>query len=382
MKKILLLILFLFRPIFADLPLDGVSSFGWDLFAATAKNDKNTIFSPYSIYSCLAMTAAGAKEDTLKEMQKVLRLPLNLTKLANALTANNESLQGHLKIANSLWVAPKFAILADFRKTIEIAFHASIQSLDFSASQEAANTINQWIANHTDQKITELFSPSDLQNTTRLVLANSLYFSAKFLSPFNPKMTSTQSFWVDTDSIVKTPMMEQTAPFLYVEDETFQTIAVPMQAHQIAFVVFLPKEKTFSGLSMTSDKFKALLENLDAAKVHVRLPKFTLKEKFDLNQTLAQLGISTAFTPQANFSGIDGKTDLFLSKVLHEAYFALDESGIVAAAATGAAMNVTSTAGSPKEFIADHPFIFALVDLQTKIPLFLGKFRGELTTPP
>ena len=317
MKRLLFLILCLFRPIFADLPLDGVSSFGWDLFSATAKNEKNTIFSPYSIYSCLAMTAAGAKEGTLKEMQKVLRLPLNLTKLSDALTANNESLQGHLKIANSLWVAPKFAIRADFRKTIETEFHASIQSLDFSASQEAANTINQWIANHTDQKITELFSPNDLQNTTRLVLANSLYFSAKFLSPFNPKMTSPQSFWINTDSIVKIPMMEQTAPFLYVEDETFQTIAIPMQAHQVAFVVFLPKEKIFSGLSslMTSEKFKAMLENLDAAKVRVRLPKFTLKEKIDLNQSLSQLGLSTAFTPKANFSGIDGKMDLFLAKL-------------------------------------------------------------------
>jgi serpin B len=121
-----------------------------------------------------------------------------------------------------------------------------------------------------------------------------------------------------------------------------------------------------------------MLENLDAAKVHVRLPKFTLKEKFDLNQTLSQMGISTAFTPKANFSGIDGKMDLFLSKVLHEAYFALNESGVVATSATGAAMNIKSTAGTAKEFIADHPFIFALVDLQTKIPLFLG----ELTTPP
>jgi serine protease inhibitor len=380
MKRLLLLILCFFRPTFADISLDAVSSFGWDLFPAAAKNEKNTIFSPYSIYSGLVMTASGAQGDTLKEMQKVLRLPSNLNKLSDALAANNESLQGHLKIANSLWVAPKFAIRADFRKTIETNFHASIQSLDFSAPQTAANTINQWIASHTEQKITELFAPSDLESSTRLVVANALYFSATFLRPFDPKMTTAQSFWTNTDLIVKLPMMEQTAPFLYVEDETFQTIAVPMQAHQIAFVVFLPKEKIFSGLSslMTSDKFKAMLENLDAAKVHVRLPKFTLKEKFDLNQTLSQMGISTAFTPKANFSGIDGKMDLFLSKVLHEAYFALNESGVVATSATGAAMNIKSTAGTAKEFIADHPFIFALVDLQTKIPLFLG----ELTTPP
>ncbi len=116
------------------------------------------------------MTAAGAQGDTLKEMQKVLRLPSNLKTLSDALTANNESLQGHLKIANSLWIAPKFFIRADFRKTIETDFQASVQSLDFSVSQTAANTINQWVAGHTDQKITQLFAPSDLQAQPALSL--------------------------------------------------------------------------------------------------------------------------------------------------------------------------------------------------------------------
>jgi serpin B len=380
MKKFFLLILCLFRPIFADFTLDGVSTFGWDLFQTTAKNDKNTIFSPYSIYSCLSMTAAGAQGETLKEMQKVLHFPPHLTQLAGSLSANNASLQGHLKVANSLWIAPKFSIRADFRKTIESEFHASVQSLDFSNPQTAAKTINQWTSQNTDQKITELFSPTDLQNTTRLVLANALYFSAKFLIPFNPKMTASQSFWTAADASLKTPTMEQTSSFFYAEDETFTTVALPMEAHQIAFVVFLPKEKIFSGLTalLSSDKFKSILENLNPEKIHIKLPKFTLKQRMDLNQVLSQLGLSTAFTPKANFSGIDGKLDLYLSKVLHEAYFALDESGIVAAAATGASMNMKATGGMAKEFIVDHPFIFALVDLQTKIPLFLG----ELATPP
>jgi serpin B len=143
----------------------------------------------------------------------------------------------------------------------------------------------------------------------------------------------------------------------------------------------MPKEKVFSGLSslLTSDKFKSILDYLDLQQVHVKLPKFTLKQRFDLESALSQLGISSAFTTKANFSGIDGKMDLYLSKVVHEAYFALDESGIVAAAATGASIALKSAATkTSKEFIADHPFIFALVDLQTKIPLFLG----ELTTPP
>ena len=379
MKKLLLLALCFFCPLFADAPLSGVSGFGWDLFHTAAKNDKNTIFSPYSIYSCLSMTAAGAQGDTLTEMQKVLRLPSDLTQVSDALYTNNQSLQKNLKIANSLWIAPQFTVRADFRKTIEVDFHASVENVDFSSSA-AVDTINQWIAQNTDQKITQLFSPKDIDGSTRLVLANALYFSGKFLKPFNPKLTAPQSFWTDTASTMETPMMQDTGSFSYAEDDAFQTVALPIEGGHVALVVFLPKQKIFSGLSsmMTSDKFNSTLANLALQKVHVTLPKFTLKQRFDLNQILSQLGLITAFTPGANFSGIDGKLDLYLSKVLHEAFFAVDENGIVAAAATAASINMRSTGQPPKEFSADHPFIFALVDLQTKIPLFYG----ELSTPP
>jgi serpin B len=164
-----------------------------------------------------------------------------------------------------------------------------------------------------------------------LFLANALYFSGKFLKPFNPKRTTPQNFWVKSSTQAMTPMMEQTSVFFYAENETFQTVAIPMEASQIAFIVFLPKEKVFSNLSslMTSEKFIAMIEKLNPQNIHLKLPKFILKQRFDLNQPLSQLGLTTAFTTKANFSGIDGKFDLFLSKVLHEAYFALDESGIV-----------------------------------------------------
>lgn len=380
MKKFILLALCFFSPIFADTSLDGVSQFGWDLFSLAAKNDKNTIFSPYSIYSGMSMTAAGAQGATLAEMKKTFYLPSNLTYVADALSSTNQSLQNHLKVANSLWIAPQFTVLAAFRKTIEDDFDASVQSIDFSKTQTAVTTINKWVAQNTDQKITNLLSPADLQAATRLVLTNALYFSGKFLKPFDPKLTTSQNFWVDAQTSVETPTMEQTALFSYGEDSTFQMVALPLEGTQVALAIFLPKQKTFSGLSslLTSEQFQSTLASLTLQKVHVKLPKFTLKQRFDLNALLTQLGFQTAFTPKADFSGIDGKKDLYLSKVIHEALFAVDENGVVAAAATAASMNVVSTQGSPQEFNADHPFIFALVDLQTKIPLFLG----ELTTPP
>ncbi|MBS0648348.1 MAG: serpin family protein [Verrucomicrobia bacterium] len=378
MKKLILLALCFFCPIFADTPLDGITKFGWDLFPLAAKNDKNTIFSPYSVYLGMAMTAAGAQGATLAEMKKTFYLPSNLADVAPTLTSPFS--QKNLKIASSLWIAPQFPVLGAFRKMIEDDFHASVQSIDFSKPQAAVTTINKWIAQNTDQKITNLLSPTDLQTATRLVLTNALYFSGKFLKPFDPKLTAAQNFWVDDQTTVETPTMEQTALFSYGEDANFQTVALPLEGTQTALAVFLPKQKIFSDLSslLTSEQFQSALARLNSQKVHVKLPKFTLQQHFDLNTLLTQLGLQTAFTSKADFSGIDGKKDLYLSKVVHEALFSVDENGIVAAAATAASMNVIATQGSPQEFNADHPFIFALVDLQTKIPLFLG----ELNTPP
>lgn len=381
MKKLLFSMLLFIQPLLADVSLDGISIFGWDLFKTSTTRHENTIFSPYSIYSCLTMTALGAQGETLTEMKKVLHLPSDLAILSATLSANNASLGDHLKVANSLWIAPQFAINADFRKKIEDQFHARVASLDFAVPQTAAETINQWIAEKTNQKITQILTEKDLQSSTRLVLVNALYFSGKFLKPFNPKRTSLESFWVEEASKMQTMMMEQNAVLLYTEDDVFQTVALPLEASQIAFVIFLPKKAVFSNLPslINTEKFQAILENLDLEKVHLKLPKFTLKQRFNLQEPLTKLGMTSAFTPHANFSGIDGKLDLFLSKILHEAYFALDESGIVAAAATASAMSTTAVAPQPsKEFYADHPFIFALVDLQTKIPLFLG----EIVQPP
>jgi serpin B len=380
MKKTLILLLALIGPLLGDVPLNGISEFGWDLFQSSSKSGKNTVFSPYSIYSCMAMTSAGAQGDTLKEMQKVFYLPSSLGTASDALAAFQDKVQGQVKVANALWIAPQFFVLADFRKTIEDDFHASATSLDFGNSSKAAETINRWTADHTDQKITNLIAPGDLRATTRLVLTNALYFSGKFLKPFNSKLTQPQDFWTDGDTSVQTDAMQQTAIFSYSEDDVFQIVALPFEKSSIALALFLPKEKTFTGLSALLDAktMAAALDSLGLMRVHVQLPKFTLKERLNLNQLLSQLGLSNAFSPQADFAGINGKQDLSLSNVLHAAMIAVDENGVVAAAATAASIGLKSVhePAAPVDFIADHPFLFALVDLESGIPLFLGELAN------
>ena len=335
---------------------DGISKLGWDLFEL--QEDQNTVYSPYSIYSCLAMTAEGARGKTYEEMKNVLTLNARF------------SLNPEMKVTNTLWIAPSFFILPSFQQTIEKEYLASVHSLDFHNGEIAAKTINAWIAEQTDQKITGLIQPNDLNTSTRLVLTNTLYYSGEFLYPFDRDLTRERPFWSKTDlnSIL---MMETTSHFLYHEDEAYQTVCLPFKDSQIALVIKLPKERTIQKLAP-----QFALDELEYRRVHVVLPKFTLKQRLDLKSTLSTLGMKTAFTSSADFSGINGNQDLYLSQVLHEAYFALNENGVVAAAATAAAINCTCVPTPPTEFLGDHPFIFALIDLETKMPLFLGEFAS------
>jgi serpin B len=174
--------------------------------------------------------------------------------------------------------------------------------------------------------------------------------------------------------------MEQTATLLYGEDDAFQTVVLSFKKSTIGLVICLPKEKTFKGIApeLGAEKFEIVLEGLSSQMVHLQLPKFTIKELSNMNSLLSQLGLSIAFSREADFSKIDGKHDLFLSKALHAALIAVDENGVVAAAASAASMNVKSMPNQkpPAEFNADHPFVFALIDLQTKTPLFLGELAN------
>jgi len=335
---------------------NGISKLGWDLFEL--QEDQNTVYSPYSIYSCLAMTAEGARGQTHEEMKNVLSLDARV------------SLNPEMKVTNALWIAPSFFILPSFQQTIEKEYLASVHSLDFHDGEIAAKTINAWIAEQTDQKITGLIQPNDLNASTRLVLTNTLYYSGEFLYPFNRDLTQERPFWSKTD-LNSVPMMETTSHFLYHEDEAYQTVCLPFKDSPIALVIKLPKERTIEKLA---PQFS--LDELEYRRIHVVLPKFTLKQRLDLKSTLSTLGMKTAFTSSADFSGINGNQDLYLSQVLHEAYFALDENGVVAAAATAAAINCTCVPTPPTEFLGDHPFIFALIDLETKAPLFLGEFAS------
>lgn len=366
------------------------AQFAFSLYSAIDPAEKNLVFSPYSISTCLSMVYLGARSDTEAQMQKVLHLDIdrkNIGKTANALNrsllpANGDDKSYKLNIANAIWVGQGTFLLADFRYAIEQQFKATLSKVNFSMPADALKTINDWTSKQTEGKIPELLSVNDIDANTRLVLTNAVYFQGNWMSHFDPKATQDWPFHPTPDVSMPVKMMHQTVFLPYYENDLLQAAAIPFigksnEGGSLAFVVLVPK---------SSENFNAMVDELPGAlnhwlgqlssqRVELKLPKFTINTRLPLNTPLKEMGMEDAFDANANFVGIDGMRDLFLNKVVHQAFFALDENGVTAAAATAASMNVTSTPDKtpPVLLIADHPFLFFIVDLKSQEMLFMGK---------
>lgn len=365
------------------------TQFAFSLNSAVENSEESLVFSPFSISTCLSMLYLGARGETESQMQKGLRLDVdrkNIAKAANLLNLSLEPAQGaqgyQLKMANALWVDQDTFLLADFRYAIEKQFRASLNKLNFSAPSEAALSINTWTSQQTQGKIPKLLGPDDINAQTRLVLTNAVYFEGVWKTAFNPKNTQDWPFHPTPDSSSTAKMLHQTASLPYCENELVQMAALPFvgKSHgggDLAFVLILPKSAENWGVMMDElpKTFNEWLSSLLPQRVELKLPKFTLNTRLSLNAPLKDLGMEDPFDSSANFSGIDGMRDLFLSTAVHEAFFALDENGVTAAAATAAALNMTSAPEKepPILLIADHPFLFFIVDLKSQEMLFMGK---------
>jgi len=374
---------------------NSTTALSFSLYSQANKSGTNVIFSPYSIFTCLAMPYMGAKSSTAKAIESTLHFSMKPDELATAIASGMKTYteapkneKGYqLNIANSMWMAQNFEVLESFRRPIAEEFQAAVQTIDFRRKEAASEQINDWISLHTQGKIPHLLGPNDVSADTRLVLANAIYFKGSWLKPFDTNKTETGPFWVDANSCFEVSMMEQTANFLYYESEKFQAVALPFigkgnHSPEMAYVMVLPKEASqLQSLeeNLSVSDFQNWISSLKSAKVHLKCPKFVLDERTDLQSILSALGMDIAFTPDADFSGIDGRKDLYINKVLHQAFFSVDEAGVTAAAATAVSMNVTSAYTPPVptiEFIADHSFLFFLMDMDTKTPLFMGKLNA------
>ena len=370
----------------ADGAAPGSNSFATRIYRQFAGGHGNLILSPSNIATALSMALQGARGQTADEMAAVLdQLPPDTAMdqlLKDANTGGNQ-----LLTANALWVQRGFAILSDFQQTIETRFRAPLSPLDFSGNPEQARAaINSWTEQHTKGKIRGLFGPGSLNASNRLVLTSAIYFYGKWQSAFSAAATKPEPFRLPSQSsnvgstTVQASFMHQTATFGYAETPSAQILEMKYAGTPVVFDVVLPKADAGIGdVDTTIDpgKLAEWLGAIHPRTVEVALPKFRAESQFSLKETLAQMGMHSAFTGQADFSGIDGRRDLALSRVEHKAFVDVSEEGTEAAAATGVAVALVAMKSPPRTvFRADHPFLFLIRDSRSGTILFEGRLMN------
>lgn len=362
----------------------GDNEFAFDLYGRLREQDGNLFFSPNSISTALAMTYAGARHDTADEMAKALHFTLPQEKLHPAFAELLKGLNGEgkkrgyrLNVANRLWGQKGYGFKEDFLKLTKDNYGAGLQEVDFIRATEAARKeINAWVEKQTRDKIKELIKEGILDDTTRLVLTNAIYFKGDWNSQFKKDLTKEERFDDGSDVRITAPMMHQTGAFKYHDAGALQVLEMPYAGKELSMVVLLPKK--VSGLaelekSLSADKLAGWLGKAREQEVVVSLPKFKTTSEFSLKDQLSALGMKKAFTMQADFSGMNGREDLYIAAVVHKAFVDVNEEGTEAAAATGVVVDATSAPPPKPEFRADHPFVFLIRDTRNDSVLFLGR---------
>ena len=361
----------------------GANEFAFRLFSQIAQKDGNSFFSPYSISSALAMTYAGARERTAEQMAGVLSFSLPQDRLYPALSElmarfNAKDKAYQLYVANALWAQAGYPFAPAYMRTVTKHFDAALKEVDYiddAKREQARQTINAWTEKLTADKIKKLIKPGILDESTRLVLTNAIYFKGDWALQFKKADTLEMPFAVSKTERANVPMMRQTAEFGYAETGSVQVLEMKYAGGDLSMVVLLPAaassvEKLLEALPRELDGWLAALS---PERVDVYLPRFKLEQEFLLNDALIGLGMVDAFSEQdADFSGMATGGGLRISKVIHKAFVDVNEEGTEAAAATAVVMVTKSIMPAPV-FKADHPFLFLIRDVRTGTILFMGR---------
>jgi len=367
--------------------VEGNNAFAVELYSQLRNQSGNLFFSPESISTALAMTYAGAHGDTAAEMAKTLHFTLPPDRFHPAMGALlgdlNTAHNGYqLSVASALWAQQGYALLDDFLQLTRSDYGAGFNHVDFKGATETARlTINQWVEQKTENKIKDLLQPGALNPATRLVLTNAIYFKGAWQSQFQIAQTQDEDFHLSKAQSVKVPLMHRAGAYNYLNAGKFQALEIPYKSEELSMIVFLPKD--IGGLpaleqSLTASNIKQWLSHLrPVPEVIVTIPKFKVSQQFALQDTLGAMGMPQAFEASADFSGMTGSRDLWISAVIHKAFIDVNEEGTEAAAATAVVM-VTMAREEPDRtppivFCADHPYIFLIRDNSLGGILFMGR---------
>lgn len=352
---------------------DGNRSFAFDMNRTLRASEptENAFFSPYSISIALAMTYAGARGTTATEIASTLHFTLPQEELHPAFNAVDLAIgrTGTVKAANSIWGSPTLAFETSFLDTLATSYGAGVNLVDFGKPDAAAATINRWVSDRTNALIPSVLS-ADALRAARFVLVNALYFKDDWRLPFTKEATSDAPFHARTGDVT-VPMMHAEQVVDYADGAGYKAVRLPYKSG-VSFVAVLPDDLAAFETSLDATRWQAVLGAMASVNVDIALPKLKLDRHVSLVAALKRLGMTSAFSSDADLAGI-ATEELEILDVIHQAVVAVDEKGTEAAAATAVVGGVTSAMEPPKHSITlDRPFLFAIQDDTTGTILFLG----------
>jgi len=369
--------------------VEGNSAFAFELYQALKGEEGNLFYSPYSISLALAMTYAGARNETAQQMADTLNFILEQERLHPAfnwldteLASRGEGAQGkdgegfRLNIVNAIWGQKDYEFLTEFLDVLAENYGTGLRILDFiTEPEESRLTINDWVSDQTEGRIEDLIPQGAVDALTRLVLTNAIYFNAAWENTFDEDMTADGPFYLLDGGQVSVPMMKQTEWFGYTEGEGYQAVELQYDGGEFSMVILLPEAGNFQAFEegLQAQQVCDIISGLQFTGVALTMPRFEFDSEFSLKDTLAGMGMPIAFSDSADFSGMTGNPELFISDIIHKAFVAVDEAGTEAAAATAVIVKLSAAPGFPVEVTIDSPFIFLIRDIETGAILFVGR---------
>lgn len=369
----------------------AVRAFTVDLYGvAAAASQDNLVLSPYSVALALAMTRAGARGETGEEMDAVLHAPESLHGGMNELSAqlvsragthelpDGEKAEVALSVASSLWGQHDLAWEQEFLDTLAREYGAGMRLVDYVSDAEGARElVNDWTAEHTGDKITELVPEGVFDALTRLTLVNAIHFKAPWLEPFDGEQDDVPFTTAGGEQVGVDMVSQSLQGAEYAEGPDWVAARLPYVGAELAMALVVPGDLAALERGLDATWLARLLDDFRPAEggVRVVMPRWDFRTRLSLGAALSELGMPTAFRPgAADFTGMSDEERLHISRVLHEATITVDEDGTEAAAATAVVMGVTGApAEPPVEVVADRPFLFVVHDVATATPLFIGR---------
>lgn len=375
-----------------ETPHDIYTQFAFKLFSTIhqQQSQENIFISPASITNALAMTyngAAGTTQEAMAESLEIQGMSLEEFNQANAavkalLSDDHEAVE--IRIANSLWLNQTASFLPSFLQQVTEFYQAQLNRLDFG-SPTAADEINAWVREQTNDKIKGIIDSINPQSI--LYLMNAIYFKGSWRESFAEELTEERPFHLMDGTTRPHPLMLQYGRYMYLENSEVQAISLPYGNGRFSLYVLLPRETvnlTRFYQELNAEQWNDWINAMELQEGTIRFPRFQLDYSIALTDTLEQMGMGIAFSPnQADFSKMTSE-NVHISEVQHKTFLELNEEGTTAAAVTSVDIVRVSLEEMPElepfYMIVDRPFFMAIRDNPTQTILFMGSIVNPATS--